>query len=614
MASLADVNQTLMDQNESLADIARGTLDTQQLIQKQISADTGFKAIETSREKGGGVGGAVSGTLKGIQDTGKKLGSFFSGKGLAGIGAALIGGLVTRGIPALVATSLSDNIAEYLTGEEGNQEVKETIERSIIGGSLGFLLGWRGALIGSLLGALLNEENKAKLTELKDKFGTLAEEFNLELPTFEKTLKFFTDSFGNLISFFGGIVGTITGITRAFKAFTDDDETTSGFEELGTTASDTLENFKENALGAVAAVGGIFALLRPGKAIGLALAGIKGIGNKAGSLLSKLGGAGAAGAATKTATTAVAATAGSVVKSASGKLMIAGADGKATTVKAPPGSKVGDVPGAESLKKFPRLGKALKLLRGIPLIGGIAALTELAMLDPKTVDGIAGILGGLGGSAVGAAIGTMINPGVGSFLGGIGGYFLGDALFKGLAQYLLGKQVDAFPDFINDMINGKSDSAPSDSGGGNLDPIANAQPLSDLERINRRTTQKNIKMLESGATLKVGTGRNQRDATPEERQARIDKEYDKLAALDEKDFRYKQRMEQSLYRPGTVSESISTEALQENADAKNQPAVVMQDTSTKQVNNVSNSTQPVVAPMVNNLDVNDALMPYAQGI
>ena len=73
-------------------------------------------------------------------------------------------------------------------------------------------------------------------------------------------------------------------------------------------------------------------------------------------------------------------------------------------------------------------------------------------------------------------------------------------------------------------------------------------------------------------------------------------------------------MEQSLYRPGTVSESISTEALQENADAKNQPAVVMQDTSTKQVNNVSNSTQPVVAPMVNNLDVNDALMPYAQGI
>ena len=175
MASLADVNQTLMDQNESLADIARGTLETQQLIQKQISQDTGFKAIETSREKGSGIGGAVSGAIKGVKDTGAKIGSFFGGKGLAGIGAALIGGLVTRGIPALVAASLSDNIAEYLTGEEGNQEVKETIERSIIGGSLGFLLGWRGALIGSLLGALLNDENKKKLEELGSKFGTLAE-------------------------------------------------------------------------------------------------------------------------------------------------------------------------------------------------------------------------------------------------------------------------------------------------------------------------------------------------------------------------------------------------------------------------------------------------------
>jgi len=422
MASLADVNQTLMDQNESLADIARGTLETQQLIQKQISRDTGFRAIEASREKGSGIGGAVSGAIKGVKDTGAKIGSFFGGKGLAGIGAALIGGLVTRGIPALVAASLSDNIAEYLTGEEGNQEVKETIERSILGGSLGFLLGWRGALIGSLLGALLNDENKKKLEELGTQFGTLAEEFGMMLPTFEQTLGFLSEKFGNLINFVGGIVGTITGITRAISAFTDDDETTSGFEELGKTAEDTFTNFKENALGAALAIGGIFALLRPGKAIGLALAGIKGAAKGAGSLLSKLGGAGAAGAGTAAASTAAAATAGSVVKSASGKLMIAGADGKATTVKAPAGSKVGDVPGAESLKKFPRLAKALKLLRGIPVIGGIAALTQLAMLDPKTVDGVAGILGGLGGGAVGAAIGTMINPGVGSFLGGVGGF------------------------------------------------------------------------------------------------------------------------------------------------------------------------------------------------
>ena len=590
MASLADVNQTLMDQNESLADIARGTLETQELIQKQISADTGFKAIETSREKGGGIGGAVSGTLKGIQDTGKKLGSFFGGKGLAGIGAALIGGLVTRGIPALVAASLSDNIAEYLTGEEGNQEVKETIERSIIGGSLGFLLGWRGALIGSLLGALLTEDNRKNLEELGTRFGTLAEEFGMMLPTFEQTINFLSEKFGNLINFVGGIVGTVTGITRAIGAFTDDDETTSGFEELGKTAEDTFTNFKENALGAAIAVGGLFALLRPGKAIGLALAGIAGAAKGAGSLLSKLGGAGTAGAAAGAGTAAAgaagAATAAATivkkdgkefVKSKSGKLFLRGTP-QADMIETRGGTQAKPV--ADNVKKFPRLAKALKLLRGIPVIGGIAALTQLAMLDPKTVDGVAGILGGLGGSAVGAIIGGFFTGGnpIAAALGGIGGYFLGDALFKGLAQYLLGKKVDAFPGFINDMFNGK--------GGGTSESVDTGMIGGEVYTPGQPMSQNQI----DASDIRMAMGGQLSDQEM--------RDYESGKAL----------------RSSSVQDSINGDALQTNIDSKNQPAVVMQDTSTKQVNNVSNSTQPVVAPMVNNLDVNDALMPYAQGI
>lgn len=595
MASLADVNQTLIYQNESLADIARGTLDTQQLIQKQISLDTGFKSIEASREKGSGIGG-VSGAIKGVKDTGAKIGSFFKGKGLAGIGAALVGGLVTRGIPALVAASLSDNIAEYLTGEEGNKEVKETIERSILGGSLGFLLGWRGALIGSLLGALLNDENKKKLEELGTQFGSLATEFGVMLPTFEQTLGVLTDSFGNLISFIGGIVGTITGITRTFKAFTDDDETTSGFEELETTATDAFKNFKENALGAAIAIGGLFTILRPFKSVGLALSAIKGIATKTGSLLGK-------SASTAAATTAKAA-AGSVVMSKAGNMMIAGADGQATTTKAPAGSKVGDIPALNGSKigKYAKLIKFLKF-PGIGLVMSVPEIISIVTSDKSTSEkakGLSGIIGGTlasgGGAVLGGAIGAFGGPAapltapLGMLAGGIGGYFLGDYLTKKIVGLMLGE-----PD------NSELET------GGSAQP---AQPLNDFERGQKRRTQKSINMLESGASYKI----NGKEATPEQRQARIDKEYDKLAVLDEKDFRYKQRMEQSQYRPGTVSESISTEALQENVDAKNQPAVVMQDTSSKQVNNVSNSSQPVVAPMVNNLDVNDALMPYSYAI
>ena len=65
-------------------------------------------------------------------------------------------------------------------------------------------------------------------------------------------------------------------------------------------------------------------------------------------------------------------------------------------------------------------------------------------------------------------------------------------------------------------------------------------------------------------------------------------------------------MEQSQYRTGTV-ESINGEALQDNVDGKNQPAVIMQDNSAPQVNNVNSSSSPMVSPLVSNSDVNDSL-------
>ena len=82
--------------------------------------------------------------------------------------------------------------------------------------------------------------------------------------------------------------------------------------------------------------------------------------------------------------------------------------------------------------------------------------------SPKDkVAGVAGALGGLGGGTLGATIGATLGsvvPLAGTFIGGILGgglgFFVGDSVAKGLAQWLLGVPVDAFPDKINDMING----------------------------------------------------------------------------------------------------------------------------------------------------------------
>ena len=79
------------------------------------------------------------------------------------------------------------------------------------------------------------------------------------------------------------------------------------------------------------------------------------------------------------------------------------------------------------------------------------------MMDPVTVDGLADVLGGIGGGALGAMLGALtLNP-VGIFAGGLVGSLAGGTLAKAAAQYLMGKKVDAFGfglGWVNDLLNG----------------------------------------------------------------------------------------------------------------------------------------------------------------
>jgi hypothetical protein len=200
---------------------------------------------------------------------------------------------------------------------------------------------------------------------------------------------------------------------------------------------------------------------------------------------------------------------GSVVTSAAGNKVLAGADGKPTTIK--PGDKVGKaaimkaakarVPtglggvqglssgprmtmpspppkankvtqkiadtgkkvGAAALKRFPNLIKALSFagrIPGLSAVIGAGMIAKHAMddsLSPKDkVAAIAGALGGIGGASGGALIGALagglatgpLAP-VGIFLGGLSGALIGgyagDTMFHGIAQHMLGMKVDAFP-------------------------------------------------------------------------------------------------------------------------------------------------------------------------
>jgi hypothetical protein len=121
--------------------------------------------------------------------------------------------------------------------------------------------------------------------------------------------------------------------------------------------------------------------------------------------------------------------------------------------------------------------------------------------SPKDkVAGVAGALGGLGGGTLGAIAGATLGsvvPIAGTFIGGLLGgglgFLVGDSVVKGLAQWLLGIPVDAFPDKINNMINGSgggeaSGGAAKIGGGAGGEagpptgaPVVEKPPLSDFK-------------------------------------------------------------------------------------------------------------------------------------
>ena len=165
-----------------------------------------------------------------------------------------------------------------------------------------------------------------------------------------------------------------------------------------------------------------------------------------------------------------------------GEIMEVGKGGKLTVVKDQ--AKIltqladeGALPKATA-SKISKLGKGalktLSFLRGLPLIGQALAINDMIQLiigpgsPASKVDDLAGLIGGIGGTSLGATLGAIAGsfvPGIGNFIGGgIGaliGYFGGKTIAQGLAQYMLGMQVDAFPDLpflpnFNDILNNRA--------------------------------------------------------------------------------------------------------------------------------------------------------------
>ena len=465
MTTLAEVNATLGVTNIALSSVAKEQKETNEGISKFVEfmkdKDTldRREEIEEKRERkatvissiGSGAaaaGGAIAGAGKkgfGLtKDLFGKLGSVLP-VGLAGAFlTSLLGSKLFRFGIAGVGLAFGDQIAEFLTGPDAKKEVKDMLGGAIKGGAIGFLLGPRFALIGSILGGLLQNE---KIDEEAGKLITNLKDLQVKFPA--------------LGTFFTGITGAIG----------------SGLESINKLLDGTSENKVTDIAKSIALIGGVAALLMPGKILGLLAAATRlMVTTPAGIALLAIAGGGVAinkliggdatdatgfgvsalatGAAVygaKRLTRGVPTAADDAARSqqARGRTLTgAPKDMRRTSTGA--GSKFDrmmDV-NLKGLSKYPRLLSFVKMVgRTGPLaalfgIGQIIQMASTGTLNAESLGKVfGGLIGGVGGTKLGAAIGSIF-PGPGTLLGGlIGGglgFFAGEYIAGKLANFLLG--------------------------------------------------------------------------------------------------------------------------------------------------------------------------------
>lgn len=458
MATLADLNEKLAKQNEHEVEQTK-SIDNMSAALTSLVETFKRNELDELEEKIESRKTAAESSAKAQASKPESKGLFedFSLAGLtgfaAGMVAALPGFLLKRALPALLAKMFADQIANYVESATGSKSLGDAIFRGLNLGALGLLVSKRLGAIGFIAGALLDEANRQKLDELGNtltEFGdNIAKFFGFDgLPNFEKALQFITTTLGNAIDF----------LNATLKGDFDSEEFKTGMDDFAL------------------AIGGLALMFkRVRKLIGSMVMSI-GSAVKTGAKVLTGVGLGAATAAADTAAVAAPAAmnreqmvkeAGKMSNKQLAKLGMektaAGGIVQKGTNKAVSNEALKGALDMKASAKFPKMAKFLKFGPIAALLAGYdiySILSQPGSVDDKVaaLGGVLGaVLGAGGGASLGAAMGSIF-PGPGTLIGGVLGggigYFAGDAVGKGLAQYLLGQKVDAMPfDTLNDMLN-----------------------------------------------------------------------------------------------------------------------------------------------------------------
>jgi len=182
--TLSDINKTLQEQTLDLGEKQAQTSQRVDSLAKGFNAffdmiknaeeEDARSAEEAKREISKTRSDAS--TSVGRTKSAKNGGGFFDFDvgNLLPLAGAFLSGMIKRGIPAILATVLADEIAEAVTKLTGSQILGSISEWATIGGAAGFLVGGlKGGIIGAILGTVFSDGVRDSIaTKLNDLLDT----------------------------------------------------------------------------------------------------------------------------------------------------------------------------------------------------------------------------------------------------------------------------------------------------------------------------------------------------------------------------------------------------------------------------------------------------------
>jgi len=411
---------------------------------------------ESIKDRARALGAAIgnSDTFKFLKTTLGKLGGFLGGlvKGVAKTGGSIFSALFkAAGLGLLIAFLNSDTFKNFFSPEN----IKKF--QTAIADMMDYFK--------NLFDTVFTEENKAKL---KEKFDGVVE-------SFKNIFNAFFDEEGNF-NLFGGLkqIAIELGIIKG--AVDKDAEETKGIMKI--IKDNPITSFLIALGGTWLAIKGAFTALGAGATKLLQKMGI--------SNTPKVGPPGGGGPGTVSPPAAQTPTRNFTVNKAgefigkSGKklsgsaLTVAQETYKMDQSKLGKGGKPLGNPNTAAFKAAGKFVKpVLTLLKRVPILGNVLGAATLYNIlgDPnlstiQKTEGIAGVLGGLAGSTLGAIGGAILGgmiplPGttfLGGLTGGALGYFFGEEIALATAQFLTGQSISAFDGIKGFFGGGNKDS------------------------------------------------------------------------------------------------------------------------------------------------------------